>query len=252
MSTGSRPAGARRPRRAASSRSASTSPMVGRDAELAALLELFQVVARRPRPRRVRRSASRASASSRLLAELSADGATGDGAERDAGSRAAASRTAGRCRTTCSSTSCARCSALAAGRGSTALPRDALDDRLDGPCSATRPPTSLPYLAHLLALPLSPGRAGSASQSDPAVLQGRYVAAIAPRRRGLRARERRSSSSARTSTGPIRRRSRRSSQLLPLADAAADAARRRRSRRDPTRPAGGSWARRARRCSATR
>jgi len=57
------------------------------------------------------------------------------------------------------------------------LPRDALDDRLRA-LLGDEAADVVPYFAHLLAMPLSQ-KEQDLVQSDPSVLQGRYVAAIA-------------------------------------------------------------------------
>ena len=227
--------------------------MVGRDGQLRTLPTLLGVVARRPRPASPSWSASRASARAASWPSCSARrrGRPGRGADGgDAGSRAAASRTAGTCPTTCSSTSSASLLGLPFAAGE--MPRPRADAR---PRSSRR--SSADEAADTRAVPRPSPRpaapadeAGSRPDRRRDVMQGRYVASIHRLLRAL-ARAARSSSSARTSTGPTGL-GRGPAPGAAAGRAAARPARRAPSAPRPTRPAGSCVGAGARRCSATR
>jgi len=152
-----------------------SSPLVGRAAELQVLLDAFQIV-RAGRGRVAILLGEPGIGKSRLMAEFrNAIGATGESPS--------ARWIEGRC--------------VSYGRtipyhlvfdlvrsmlglpqtGIDVLPRDALDDRLRA-LLGDEAADVVPYFAHLLAMPLSQ-KEQDLVQSDPSVLQGRYVAAIA-------------------------------------------------------------------------
>ena len=102
------------------------------------------------------------------------------------------------------------------------LPRDALDDRLQALLGADAADVTA-YFAHLLAMPLTPGRAGPRSERPGSRFK---VATWPPSRESFASSQNvsRSCSCSRTSTGPTRRQSRSSSGSCRFSTQASGAA----------------------------
>jgi class 3 adenylate cyclase len=158
-----------------------SSPMVGRAAELEMLLDAFHVV-RAGRGRVAVLLGEPGIGKSRLMAEFRASIGANDDPPR-------ATWIEGRCvsygRTIPYNLvfDLVRSMLSLPQTGIDVLPREALDERLtdllgDGAADVT------PYFAHLLAMPLSPAEQDRV-QGDPAVLQNRYVGALARVVRGF-------------------------------------------------------------------
>jgi class 3 adenylate cyclase len=152
-----------------------SSPLVGRDAELQMLVDTFQIV-RAGRGRVAIVLGEPGIGKSRLMAEFkSAIGASDDALN----TRWIEARCVSYGRTIPYHLvfDLVRSMLELPQTGLDVLPRDALDDRLQALLGAEAPNVAT-YFAHLLAMPLSQAEQDLV-QSDPSVLQGRYVAAIA-------------------------------------------------------------------------